>query len=207
MAAWQGLQDLMVCREVGVRQLYVLLGGVDGAPISLAAFKDGLPALLGQRPSSPEVANAYARLATSRAGISYDAMRRHLRTPKHGASSSVPRGARPSLRDPSQKVQKHGEVAMHAHPLSVSIVQSLSGVEEDAGKMVQAALVLNNTRIQTILRSWFPDGRGALSLDDFKNIMHSLGLNISDVVASSYFAATLKGGEDTISVIPPQPLR
>ena len=191
---WQGMQDLMTQREIRVLDLYQMLGGEKGAPISMEAFKRGLP-VLGLRASTPEVQSVYTTLSGasgSSVGISYDTMRRNLRTPMpvQGSRSSLT-GENPRL---------HADSLMHADPLSAAIVQSIGDGGPDTEGAMQAALILNNTRIMTILRSRFPNGEGSISCEEFKQVLTALGLHVSDGAAASLFNSRLDDGSGKMSV-------
>ena len=89
---------------------------------------------------------------------------------------------------------------MRADPLSAAIVQSIGEGGPDTDNAMQAALILNNTRIMTILRARFPSGEGSISCDEFKQVLTALGLNVSDGAAASLFNSRLDDGSGKMSV-------
>ena len=82
-------------------------------------------------------------------------------------------------------------LVLHGDPLAAALI-----ARSPAGTLslhtLRAALMLNSTRISTILTSMFPEGDGQLSLADFLSMLAALGLHAERVSEPAEVIPALK---------------
>lgn len=91
-------------------------------------------------------------------------------------------------------------LVLHGDPLAAALVGRSPGGGLSQHTL-RAALVLNATRISTILTSWFPSGEGVISKPEFLSVLAALGLHAEGGVAGDeLFDSHLDMGDGTTSV-------